>query len=159
VKSTGCRPRISRPPRMLKTSPMSKDDLRKTLSAGPSCGGLAEGCRNAYVLPDRPETPDRDALFFRRLDQWGECMADVWPWRGQAGDVIQITPSFGLFNGDFGFYHGAVLSVFCDSDRGRQYPRADRLAKDFKTKILTGVVSYGIRVMEVSKRKKPTCPT
>ena len=42
------------------------------------------------------------------IAQWGECMARCYRMAGAVpGDVVQITPSFGLFNGGFGFYHGA----------------------------------------------------
>ena len=37
-----------------------------------------------------------------------ECMARCLVMAGaRPGDPVQITPSFGLFNGGFGFYHGA----------------------------------------------------
>jgi len=45
------------------------------------------------------------------LDQWAECMARCLVMAGaRKGDVVQITPSFGLFNGGFGFYHGARMA-------------------------------------------------
>ena len=44
------------------------------------------------------------------ITQWAECMARCYCMAGiRKGDAIQITPSFGLFNGGFGFYHGARL--------------------------------------------------
>ena len=42
------------------------------------------------------------------LDQWAECMARCYAMAGlDNGDVFQIIPTFGLFNGGFGFYLGA----------------------------------------------------
>ena len=42
------------------------------------------------------------------LEQWAECMARCLRMSGaQPGDPMQIMPSFGLFNGGFGMYHGA----------------------------------------------------
>jgi phenylacetate-CoA ligase len=68
----------------------------------------------------------------------------------RAGDPVQITPSFGLFNGGFGMYHGAqAAGLFVIPTGAGNTHRQLMLARDFKTRILTGVVSYGIRVMEV----------
>ena len=42
------------------------------------------------------------------LLQWAECMARCYAMAGlEKGDAFQIIPTFGLFNGGFGFYHGA----------------------------------------------------
>jgi len=44
---------------------------------------------------------------------------------GVPGDVVQITPLFGLFNGGFGMYHGAraaglfVIPAGLETPRGR----------------------------------------
>jgi phenylacetate-CoA ligase len=85
------------------------------------------------------------------LEQWTQCMARCLRMAGaQPADVIQITPSFGLFNGGFGFYHGAEeLGLFVLPTGAGNTQRQVRLAKDFGTRIITGVVSYAIRLMEV----------
>jgi phenylacetate-CoA ligase len=85
------------------------------------------------------------------LNQWAECMARCLHMAGgQKSDVVQITPSFGLFNGGFGFYHGArAAGMFVVPTGAGNTPRQIKLARDFKTRVLTGVVSYGIRIMEV----------
>jgi phenylacetate-CoA ligase len=68
----------------------------------------------------------------------------------QPGDAIQITPSFGLFNGGFGFYHGARKSgMFVIPAGAGNTSRQIRLMNDFQVRGLMGVVSYGIRIMEV----------
>ena len=94
------------------------------------------------------------------IHQWGECMARCYKMAGiREGDVIQITPSFGLFNGGFGFYHGAQeLGLFVIPTGAGNTPRQIKLAKDFKTRALTGVVSYGIRIMEVLEEEKLELP-
>jgi phenylacetate-CoA ligase len=44
----------------------------------------------------------------RDVEQWGEVMARCYVAAGVTrDDVIQITPSFGLFTGGFGFHYGA----------------------------------------------------
>ncbi len=85
------------------------------------------------------------------LHQWGQCMARCYCMAGaETGDVVQITPSFGLFNGGFGMYHGArEAGLFVIPAGAGNTPRQIRLANDFGTRILTGVVSYGVRIMEV----------
>ncbi|AQQ71897.1 Phenylacetate-coenzyme A ligase [Limihaloglobus sulfuriphilus] len=85
------------------------------------------------------------------LRQWAECMARCYCMAGaEKGDPIQITPSFGLFNGGFGMYHGArAAGLFIIPTGAGNTERQIKLARDFKTRIFTGVVSYGIRIMEV----------
>ncbi len=94
------------------------------------------------------------------LDQWTLCMARCLRMAGaEPADVIQITPSFGLFNGGFGFYHGAEeLGLFVLPTGAGNTARQIRLAKDFGTRILTGVVSYGIRLMEVLEQTGDDLP-
>lgn len=94
------------------------------------------------------------------LRQWGECMARCYRMAGaMPGDPTQITPSFGLFNGGFGMYHGArEAGLFIIPAGAGNTARQIRLAKDFGTRVLTGVVSYGIRIMEVLQEMKETLP-
>ncbi len=84
------------------------------------------------------------------LDQWAECMARCLYMSGlRYGDTIQITPSFGLFNGGFGFYHGARKGgIFVIPTGAGNTPRQIKLMKDFKVRGLMGVVSYGLRIIE-----------
>ena len=84
------------------------------------------------------------------LDQWAECMARCYRMAGcRPGDPVQITPSFGLFNGGFGMYHGARRAgLFVIPTGAGNTARQIKLARDFHTRIFTGVVSYGVRVIE-----------
>ncbi len=94
------------------------------------------------------------------INQWGECMARCFRMAGaRAGDIVQITPSFGLFNGGFGFYHGAQqVGLFVIPTGAGNTPRQIKLMKDFGTRVLTGVVSYGLRIMEVLAEQKDALP-
>ncbi len=94
------------------------------------------------------------------IDQWAECMARCYRMAGAAvGDVVQITPSFGLFNGGFGFYHGArAAGLFVLPTGSGNTVRQIKLARDFRTRILTGVVSYGVRVMEMLAEMNTALP-
>jgi phenylacetate-CoA ligase len=84
------------------------------------------------------------------LDQWAECMARCYRMAGcREGDPVQITPSFGLFNGGFGMYHGARRAgLFIIPTGAGNTARQVKLARDFGTRAITGVVSYGIRILE-----------
>ncbi len=76
------------------------------------------------------------------------------------GDVVQITPSFGLFNGGFGFYHGVKsLGGFVIPTGAGNTSRQIKLARDFATRVITGVVSYGIRIMEVLQEEGTQIPS
>jgi phenylacetate-CoA ligase len=94
------------------------------------------------------------------IRQWAQCMARCYCMAGiHRGDVIQITPSFGLFNGGFGFYHGArEYGLFILPTGAGNTPRQIALARDFRTRVLTGVVSYGIRIMEILEEEKQSLP-
>jgi len=85
------------------------------------------------------------------IDQWATCMARCYRMAGiKEGTIIQITPSFGLFNGGFGFYHGArKAGLFVVPTGAGGTLRQIKLANDLNTEVITGVVSYGIRIMEV----------
>ncbi len=138
---------------------MSKDDLRKHYPLALSCVDPRKVVE-MHMSSGSTGTPIVMPYTSADLDQWGECMARCLAMAGgRTGDVVQITPSFGLFNGGFGFYHGArALGLFVIPTGAGNTPRQIRLAKDFKTKILTGVVSYGIRVMEVLEEEKTDLP-
>ena len=95
------------------------------------------------------------------LDQWATCMARCYRMAGiKEGGVIQITPSFGLFNGGFGFYHGArKAGLFVIPTGPGNTLRQIKLANDFKTEAIAAVASYGIRIMEVMKEEGLSIPS
>ncbi len=94
------------------------------------------------------------------LDQWAECMARCYRMSGaKPGDATQITPLFGLFNGGFGMYHGArAAGLFVIPAGPGNTARQIKLAKDIRTRVFTGVVSYGVRLMEMLEEQKETLP-
>ena len=94
------------------------------------------------------------------VDQWAECMARCYVMAGAGpGDVLQITPGLGLFNGGFGCFHGGKKAGLYIIPAGPgNTARQIKLAKDFKTRILTGVVSYGIRILEFMQEQKTSLP-
>jgi phenylacetate-CoA ligase len=129
---------------------MSKDDFRKEYPLGMMCvdkTNIAE----MHMSSGSTGTPVVMPYTVDDLHQWGECMARCYMMAGaKQGDVCQITPGFGLFNGGFGCYHGArAAGLFILPCGAGNTARQIKLAKDFKSRIVTGVVSYAVRIIEM----------
>ena len=95
-------------------------------------------------------TPVVMAYTERDLDQWAECMARCYTMAGlRAGDPFQIMPTFGLFNGGFGCYHGCrKAGLFCVPASSGNTERQIKLMRDFGVKGFCSVVSYVPRIIE-----------
>ena len=134
---------------------ISKEDLRLAYPAGLLCEDIAN-IREMHMSSGSTGTPIAMLYNEHDLEQWAECMARCYVMAGcREGDPIQITPSFGLFNGGFGMYHGArKAGLFIIPTGAGNTGRQIKLARDFGTRILTGVVSYGIRVLEELMRSE-----
>ncbi len=138
----------------------SLDDLRKLPFF------TKEDFREAYPLKmccvDRRElmefhqssgstgTPVVMAYTKNDLNQWAECMARCFAMAGlEKGDAFQIMPTFGLFNGGFGCYHGCRKAhLFCVPASSGNTERQIKLMRDFRVKGFCSVVSYVPRIME-----------
>lgn len=129
---------------------MSKEDFRLSFPLGLCCVGH-DTLREMHMSSGSTGTPVVMPYTINDLGQWAECMARCYRMAGAIeGDPVQITPSFGLFNGGFGMYHGArAAGLFIIPTGAGNTQRQIRLARDFSTRVITGVVSYGIRIMEV----------
>jgi len=138
---------------------MNKQDFRANYPLGLACvpkksiAGMhmSSGSTGSPVV-----MPYTEADF----EQWAQCMARCLRMAGaQPADVIQITPAFGLFNGGFGFYHGAEeLGMFVLPTGSGSTWRQIRLARDFNSRIIAGIVSYAIRFMEVLTEQREELP-
>lgn len=138
----------------------SKEDFRLAYPLGMKCVDVRE-LREMHMSSGSTGTPVVMAYTDADLDQWAECMARCYCMAGLTrGDAIQITPSFGLFNGGFGFYHGArKAGLFVVPAGSGNTPRQIRLMHDFGVKGLMGVVSYGIRIAEVLREQGLSIPS
>ena len=143
--------------RQLPTS--DKEDFRLQYPLGMLCVERSE-LREMHTSSGSTGSPIVMAYTQADLEQWAECMARCLFMAGLAtGDAIQITPSFGLFNGGFGFYHGArKAGLFVIPASSGNTPRQIQLMNDFQVKGLMGVVSYGIRIAEVLAGQKAALP-
>ena len=84
------------------------------------------------------------------LNQWADTMARCFTMAGlEAGDAFQIMPTFGLFNGGFGCYHGCrKAGLFCVPASSGNTERQIKLMRDFRVKGFCSVVSYVPRIIE-----------
>lgn len=89
----------------------------------------------------------------RDLKDWGEISARCLVMAGMTKkDVFQITPSFGMFSGGFGFYHGArrVGCTIVPAAAGFS-KRQIQFMLDFGTTMLSAIVSYAFRLGQVAE--------
>ncbi len=138
---------------------MSKDDFRKEYPLGMMCVDKKK-IAEMHMSSGSTGTPVVMPYTEHDLRQWGECMARCYMMAGaKQGDVCQITPGFGLFNGGFGCYHGArAAGLFILPCGAGNTARQIKLAKDFKARIITGVVSYAVRIIEMLDEQKNELP-
>jgi len=138
---------------------MSKDDFRMEYPLGMLCVDKKK-IAEMHMSSGSTGTPVVMPYTENDLSQWGECMARCYRMAGaRQGDVCQITPGFGLFNGGFGCYHGArAAGLFILPCGAGNTARQIKLAKDFKSRIVTGVVSYAVRIIEMLDEQKNDLP-
>jgi len=160
LESGGIKPEDIRGVEDLEILPfMDKETLRENYPLGFSCLDKRE-IREMHMSSGFTGKPVVMPYTEKDINQWALCMARCYRMAGiKEGRVIQITPSFGLFNGGFGFYHGARLAgLFIIPTGIGNTLRQIRLANDFQTGVICGVVSYGIRIMEVMKEQNLKMP-
>src|SRR5436309_6547490 len=90
------------------------------------------------------------------IAQWAEVMARCYTAAGvTARDVIQITPSFGLFTGGFGFHYGAerLGAMVIPTGAGRTSLQL-RLMRDLKATVVTAIATYPLRLVEVAREEQ-----
>ena len=128
---------------------LNKDIFRETYPLGLCCVEKSE-LAEMHMSSGSTGTPVVMPYTLNDLSQWGECMARCYRMAGaRPGDVAQMTPTFGLFNGGFGFYHGArTAGLFIIPTGAGHTQRQVKLAKDFGTRVFGAVVSYGVRFLE-----------
>jgi phenylacetate-CoA ligase len=130
---------------------MDKDTLRDAYPFGMACAPQAEFMRmhmssgttgipviNPYTQPD--------------VQQWAEIAARCLTAAGvQRDDLLQITPSFGLFNGGFGFHYGATAleTMIIPIGAGRTSLQL-KFMRDLGTTAVAAIASYPLRLIEVA---------
>ncbi len=130
----------------------TKEDLRENYPFGM----LALSLNQVAELHATSGTTGTPTLAFhtsKDLDDWAEISARSLAMSGLTrDDVFQITPSFGMFSGGFGFYHGArkVGAAVLPASAGYSH-RQIQFMTDLGTTMFSAIVSYAFRLAEVAE--------
>ena len=133
---------------------MDKEDLRKAYPFDLTCAPRESFVR-FHMSSGTTGTPILNPYTASDVEQWAEIMARCFTAAGvDSRDVVQITPSFGLFNGGFGFHYGAsrLGSFIVPIGAGRSSLQL-QFIKDLGTTCITAIASYPLRLMEVARQE------
>lgn len=133
---------------------MTKDDLRDGYPYGYTCADPSKFMR-MHMSSGTTGTPIINPSTRDDIRQWGNIMARCYCAAGLTEyDVIQITPSFGLFNGGFGFHYGAETlgAMIIPIGAGRTLLQL-KFLKDFNVTAITAIASYPLRLIEVAVKE------
>ena len=131
---------------------LTKAELRDAYPYGLACG---EGYRRVHMSSGTTGNPILNPYTPADLAQWGEVMARCYAAAGVTrDDVIQITPSFGLFTGGFGFHYGAeqLGALVVPIGAGRTLLQL-RLLRELRATVLTAIATYPLRLIEVAREE------
>jgi phenylacetate-CoA ligase len=134
---------------------LTKDELRDAYPFGLTCAGRGNVMR---VQMSSGSTGKPILNPYTRVDvaQWTEIMARCYAAAGVTSrDVVQITPSFGLFTGGFGFHYGAerIGAMIVPVGAGRTGLQL-QLMRELGTTVLTAIATYPLRLIEVAREEK-----
>jgi phenylacetate-CoA ligase len=133
---------------------LRKEELRDAYPFGLACAPR-EAVLRVHMSSGTTGNPILNPYTAADVLQWGEVMARCY---GAAGvtsrDVIQITPSFGLFTGGFGFHYGAerIGAMVIPVGPGRTQLQL-RLMRELGATVLAGVATYPLRILEVAREE------
>ncbi|MBI2207062.1 MAG: phenylacetate--CoA ligase [Candidatus Rokubacteria bacterium] len=131
---------------------LTKDELRDAYPFGLACGGPY---RRIHMSSGTTGNPILNPYTEGDVRQWGEVMARCYVAAGVTrDDVIQITPSFGLFTGGFGFHYGAeqLGAMVIPTGAGRTLLQL-KLMRDLRATVLTAIATYPLRLIEVAREE------
>lgn len=133
---------------------LTKTQLRDAYPYGMACVGpdpvlrvhMSSGTTGAPIV--NPYTP-------ADVQQWREVMARCLVVATvTARDVVQVTPSFGLFTGGFGFHYGAEAlgAMVIPIGAGRTLLQL-QLLRDLGTTVIAAIATYPLRLIEVAREE------
>jgi phenylacetate-coenzyme A ligase PaaK-like adenylate-forming protein len=134
---------------------LTKEELRDAYPYGLACG-RAVGYRRIQMSSGTTGNPILNPYTPNDVAQWGEVMARCYVAAGVGrSDVIQITPSFGLFTGGFGFHYGAerLGAMVIPTGAGRTGLQL-RLMRDLKATVVTAIATYPLRLIEAAREDR-----
>jgi len=147
-------PDIVRPAQWSRLPFLTKEELRDAYPFDLACGGPA-GYRRVHMSSGTSGQPILIPYTVADVEQWGEVMARCYVAAGVTPrDVIQITPSFGLFTGGFGFHYGAekLGAMVIPAGAGRTSLQL-RLLRDLKATVVAAIATYPLRLIEVAREE------
>jgi phenylacetate-CoA ligase len=130
---------------------MSKEVLRNGYPFALACADQKDIMR-FHMSSGTTGTPVINPMTRADIDQWAEMMERCLRTSGVTqNDIVQITPSFGLFNGGFGFHYGAekIGAMIVPIGAGRSMLQL-KFFEDIGTTCLCSIASYPLRLMEIA---------
>jgi phenylacetate-CoA ligase len=130
---------------------LTKDDVRQAYPFGLACARPSDFVR-MQMSSGTTGTPIICPHTANDVRQWGEIVARCLVAAGIGrDDVLQITPSFGLFNGGFGFHYGAsaLETMIIPIGAGRTQLQL-QFMRDLRTTAIAAIASYPLRLIEVA---------
>jgi len=134
---------------------LTKDELRDAYPFGLACAG-PERVLRVHMSSGTTGNPVVNPFTRADVEQWAAVMARCYTAAGVgARDVVQITPSFGLFTGGFGFHYGAerIGAMVVPIGAGRTSLQL-QLMRDLGTTVLAGISTYPLRILEVAREER-----
>ncbi len=131
---------------------LTKEALRDAYPYGLACG---HEYRRVHMSSGTTGNPILNPCTAADVAQWGEVMARCYVAAGVgAADVVQITPSFGLFTGGFGFHYGAerLGAMVVPIGAGRTLLQL-KLMRDLRATVLAAIATYPLRLIEVAREE------
>ncbi len=133
---------------------LNKEDLRQGYPYKFACAPQSSFMR-MHMSSGTTGTPVICPHTLSDVEQWGEIVARCLSVAGvNSEDVLQITPSFGLFNGGFGFHYGASTlgAMIIPIGAGRSGLQL-RFMRELGTTAIAAIASYPLRLMEVARQE------
>ncbi|MGB9711356.1 MAG: phenylacetate--CoA ligase [Thermodesulfovibrio sp.] len=130
----------------------TKDELRDCYPFEHIARDVSE-CARMHMSSGTTGIPVINAMTKGDIAQWAEIMARCLSCAGLTEkDRIQIMPSFGLFNGGFGFHYGAELlgCFIVPAGAGRSLMQL-KLIKELEVTAIGAIASYPARLIEVAR--------
>jgi phenylacetate-CoA ligase len=133
---------------------LTKEVLRDAYPYGLACAPR-EAFLRVHMSSGTTGNPILNPYTRGDIAQWTEVMARCYGAAGvTARDVIQVTPSFGLFTGGFGFHYGAeaIGAMVIPIGAGRTLLQL-KLMRELKATVLAAIATYPLRLIEVAQEE------
>lgn len=133
---------------------LTKADLRDAYPYGLACANQSQFLR-MQMTSGTTGAPVICPYTKADIEQWKDIMGRCYMAATvSSDDIIQITPSFGLPNGGFGFHYGAeaIGAFYIPIGAGPTLLQL-KLMKELGVTVLTAISTYPLRMMEVAKEQ------